>query len=99
MEYKIIRFPFGRITWIVARVLEVLLRDVIDGCVNNKLTQIRSGPALYSYTDLIYVQLQRAMQFIINFTYIPLTLYPRRGRRGISDIPPRRLRFTKITKL
>jgi hypothetical protein len=26
---------------------------------------------------------------------IPLTLYPRRGSRGISDIPPRHPRFTK----
>jgi hypothetical protein len=31
------------------------------------------------------------------YTYIPLTLYPRRGSRGISDIPPRHPRFTKIT--
>jgi hypothetical protein len=30
------------------------------------------------------------------YTYIPLTLYPRRGSKGISDIPPRRPRFTKI---
>jgi hypothetical protein len=30
-------------------------------------------------------------------TYIPLTLYPRRGSRGISDIPPRHPRFTKIS--
>jgi hypothetical protein len=33
-------------------------------------------------------------------TYIPLSLYPQRGiifiRGIISDIPPRRLRFTKI---
>jgi hypothetical protein len=29
-------------------------------------------------------------------TYIPLTLYPRRDSRSISDIPPRRPRFTKI---
>jgi hypothetical protein len=29
-------------------------------------------------------------------TYIPLTLYPRRGSRGISNIPPRHPRFTKI---
>jgi hypothetical protein len=28
-------------------------------------------------------------------TYIPLTLYPRTGSRGISDIPPRHPRFTK----
>jgi hypothetical protein len=32
-------------------------------------------------------------------TFIPLTLYPRRGSRGISDIAPRRPSFTKITKL
>jgi hypothetical protein len=31
------------------------------------------------------------------YTYIPLTLYPRRGRRFISDIPKRHPRFTKIT--
>jgi hypothetical protein len=30
-------------------------------------------------------------------THIPLTLYPRRGSRGISDIPPRLPRFTKIS--
>jgi hypothetical protein len=29
-------------------------------------------------------------------SYIPLTLYPRRDSRGISDIPPRRPCFTKI---
>jgi hypothetical protein len=28
------------------------------------------------------------------YTYIPLTLYLRRGSRGISDIPPRLPRFT-----
>jgi hypothetical protein len=31
-----------------------------------------------------------------NNTYIPLTLYPRRGSRGISDITLRCPRFTKI---
>jgi hypothetical protein len=30
-------------------------------------------------------------------TYIPLTLYPRRGSRSILDIPPRNPRFTKIS--
>jgi hypothetical protein len=29
-------------------------------------------------------------------TYIPLTLYPRRSNRGISDIPPRHPCFTNI---
>jgi hypothetical protein len=33
----------------------------------------------------------------IPYIYIPLTLYPRRGSRGISDIPPRHPRFTKIS--
>jgi hypothetical protein len=35
-------------------------------------------------------------EFIIH-TYIPLTIYPRRGSRGISNIPPRYPRFTKIS--
>jgi hypothetical protein len=30
-------------------------------------------------------------------TYIPLTLDPRSGSRGVSDIPLRRPRFTKMT--
>jgi hypothetical protein len=30
-------------------------------------------------------------------TYIPLTLDPRRGSKGVSDNPPRRPRFTNIT--
>jgi hypothetical protein len=30
-------------------------------------------------------------------TNIPLTIYPRRGSRGISDIPPKHPRFTKIS--
>jgi hypothetical protein len=33
------------------------------------------------------------------YYYISLALYPRRGSRGILDIPSRRLRFTKITQL
>jgi hypothetical protein len=33
---------------------------------------------------------------LVYLTYIPLTLYPRRDSRGISDIPPRHPRFTKI---
>jgi hypothetical protein len=33
------------------------------------------------------------------YTYIPLMLYPRKGSRGISDIPPRRPRFSKIIYL
>jgi hypothetical protein len=31
------------------------------------------------------------------YIYIPHKLYPRRGSRGISDIPLRRPRFSKIT--
>jgi hypothetical protein len=36
---------------------------------------------------------------LLIYTYIPLTLYLRRGSRDMSDILPRRLRFTKIIKL
>jgi hypothetical protein len=32
-------------------------------------------------------------------TCIPLTCYPWRGSRGVSDIPPRCLRFTKMTAM
>jgi hypothetical protein len=35
--------------------------------------------------------------FMYIHTYIPLKLYPRRGSRGISDIPPRHPPFTKIS--
>jgi hypothetical protein len=35
--------------------------------------------------------------FLVIHTYIPLTLYPRRGRRGISNIPPTHPRFTIIS--
>jgi hypothetical protein len=38
----------------------------------------------YTYTDKIH-------------TYIPLTPYPQRGSRGISDIPTRHPRFTKVS--
>jgi hypothetical protein len=43
-----------------------------------------------------YFLCKLCMHFPIH-TYLPLTLYPRRGSRGILDIPPRRLCFTKIT--
>jgi hypothetical protein len=34
---------------------------------------------------------------VSDYTYIPLSLYHRRGSRDISDIPPRYPRFTKIS--
>jgi hypothetical protein len=40
-------------------------------------------------------ELQRCHTYI--YTYIPLTLDTRRGSRGVSDIPPRCTRFTKMT--
>jgi hypothetical protein len=33
----------------------------------------------------------------ILYTYIPLMLYPQRGSRDITDIPPRDPLFTKMT--
>jgi hypothetical protein len=40
--------------------------------------------------------LKFGLSIIITYTYTPLALYPRRGSRGISYIPPRRPRFTII---
>jgi hypothetical protein len=41
--------------------------------------------------------LNKRLQIIHTYTYIPLTLHPRRGSRGISNIPPRHPRSTKIS--
>jgi hypothetical protein len=53
---------------------------------------VEHGPAL----DFICINLS-FIQFNGLGSYIPLTLYPRGGSRDISDIPPRRPRFTEIT--
>jgi hypothetical protein len=50
-------------------------------------TQTRKTPILFVYQQI----------FFKLHTYIPLTLYPQRGSRGISDISPRLPRFTKIS--
>jgi hypothetical protein len=36
------------------------------------------------------------LSWIREHSFIPLTLYPRRGSRGISDIPLKRPLYTKI---
>jgi hypothetical protein len=51
--------------------------------------------------ELLFERIQKA-RFVeknscILHTYIPLTLYPQRGCRGISNIPPKHPRFTKIS--
>jgi hypothetical protein len=46
---------------------------------------------------LINCSIVFVIKIVIVHTYIPLTLYPRRGSRGISNIPPRHPRFTKIS--
>jgi hypothetical protein len=38
-----------------------------------------------------------AVTYIHTYKYIPLTLDPRRGSRSVSNFPPRRLCFTKMT--
>jgi hypothetical protein len=54
---------------------------------------------LHLSKDLLYIGLELKLKCLSdNFnTYVPHTLYPQRASRGISDIPPRRLGFTKIT--
>jgi translation initiation factor RLI1 len=44
-------------------------------------------------------QVRAINTFLLAYTYIQLTLYPRKGSRGISCIPPRHPRFTKISEL
>jgi hypothetical protein len=51
------------------------------------------GPTLILGIKLIVLPVADIIMMIL-YTYIPLTLYPRRGSRGILDIPPRRSRFT-----
>jgi hypothetical protein len=61
-------------------------------CITNSLSS-----ALYLYShDVLGKKLSCVLFFFRNMvkcnvvhTYIPLTLYPRRGSRGISDIAPR----------
>jgi hypothetical protein len=49
-----------------------------------------------AWADLLLLILCYFMLDTYIHTYMPLTLYPLRGSRGISDIPSRRPRFTKI---
>jgi hypothetical protein len=44
----------------------------------------------------VFRNMARFFIFMVRL-YIPLTLYTLRDSRGISDIPPRHLRFTKIS--
>jgi hypothetical protein len=46
-----------------------------------------------SMNILNYVECAIVLAIVLNL-HTPLTLYPRRGSRGISDIPPRHPRFT-----
>jgi hypothetical protein len=43
------------------------------------------------------VCIESQCSYVYIHTYISLTLYSRRDSRGVSEIPPRRPRFTKIT--
>jgi hypothetical protein len=45
----------------------------------------------------LYSELINLIMYYKIYTYKALTLDPRRSRRGVSDIPPRRPRFTKMT--
>jgi hypothetical protein len=52
-------------------------------------------PSQSSLMSLTMRALDKVPVFLLK--YIPLTLYPRRGSRGISDILSRHPRFTKIS--
>jgi hypothetical protein len=52
-----------------------------------------------SSTGLYFVLSFLSYCYLGTYTYIPLTLYLRRGSRGISVIPPRHPHFSKIIYL
>jgi hypothetical protein len=62
-------------------------------------------PKLFSYDHYPYIYYRNEpLLWFVNImfkknTYIPLALYPRRYSRGISDIPLRQPRLTKMTQL
>jgi hypothetical protein len=53
----------------------------------------------YHVADRVFITTELFKVFCNTYihTYMPLTLYPRRGSRDISNIPPRHPRFTKIS--
>jgi hypothetical protein len=54
----------------------------------------------YVYRHPIFIRMSMGVEnidLVYLHTYIPLTLYPRRGSRGISNISPRHPRFTNYT--
>jgi hypothetical protein len=61
-------------------------------CIHTKLPL----ETLYLFKEPIYNPLGSFKDVCIR-TYIPLTLYLRRGSKGISNVPPRHPRFTKIS--
>jgi hypothetical protein len=66
---------------------------------------VRTSPNWWENAN-VFLQQQRIFATVImsfrpslpNYNLHTYTLYPRRGNRGISDIPPRHPRFTKINK-
>jgi hypothetical protein len=67
--------------------------------ISNSAVRSRGG-SLAGYKTDIKIRIKLTSQITNDVTqsyiYIALELYPRWGYRGISDIPPRRPRFTKM---
>jgi hypothetical protein len=61
----------------------------------DSLKMLNSKNCISFNSQKSFFSLQLYIHTLIH-TYIPLPLYPRRGSRGILDIPLRRPRFTKV---
>jgi hypothetical protein len=62
--------------------------------MNSNQCSILLAMVYLAASSLCAVLLDKLGRKVITRIYIPLTVYPRRGSRGISDIHPH---FTKIT--
>jgi hypothetical protein len=73
----------------------------------NPLSRIRNTSLISAYYGLDSRECKCLEYYIIILKYVcviespknilPLTLYPRRDSKGISGIPPKRPRFTRMT--
>jgi hypothetical protein len=72
----------------------------IFSTVAKERTEFAYLQKLYEHLDLVaHIPVRNVSKLLNLHTYIPLTLYPRRGSRGISDIPLRHPPFIKIPEL
>jgi hypothetical protein len=82
-------------TLIFSLVLQFTFRDMVYHIPKRDWSQFETVHEGFITSLSMFLQLGTGLRYGLH-TYIPLTLYPRRGSRDISDITLRRRRFTKI---